>query len=108
MTGYNDSRLSNEPAFKRLRALRARLSTVYSMLVLGLFALFVAASTLFPEAMTTSVADHAPFSVAMLAALLMVVLPVLLAAVFLKKTDRDIEPLRAELAKRRETESNEE
>lgn len=94
--------LENNPAFKRLMALRARLSTRFSLLVLGLFSLFIGASALFRETMGGTAFDGSPFTWALLAAFLMVVLPIALAKIFLGKTDRDIEPLRAELTKKRD------
>lgn len=96
--------LQNDPDFLRLKALRARLSTAYSLLVLGLFTLFVAVTALFRDAMAATVFGERPFTLAMLAAFLMVTLPILLATMFLGKSDRDIEPLRAELAEKQRAE----
>lgn len=92
--------LQNDPDFLRLKALRAKLSGGFSVLVLGLFALFVVASVLFRGAMSASIFRDSPFTLAILAAFLMVVVPVLLAAIFLRKSDREIEPLRSELAEK--------
>lgn len=101
MADNDDTGFSNDPAFRRLRALRARISTGYSLTVLGLFALFVAASSLYRGEMSEPLFEGAPFSLALVAAFLMIVLPIALAAAFLRKSDRDIEPLRAEIAERR-------
>lgn len=93
--------LENDPAFKRLAALRARLSGRYSLVVLGLFALFMLASAAFREAMGTPLFEGSPFTVALLATFLMVTLPILLAILFLRKTNSEIEPLRTEITARR-------
>ena len=98
----NDGDLRKEPAFKRLQSLSRRISARYSLLVLGLFALFVIASALFRERMAASIFDGGTFTMAMLAALLLVVLPVAMATAFLRTSERDIAPLRAKLAEMRQ------
>ncbi len=102
MTGDDEIKFRDDPVFRRLTALRARLSTSYSLIVLGLFAMFMVASVLFREAMGSPLFEGSPFTLALLATFLMVVLPILLAIIFLRKTDRDIEPLRIELVARRD------
>lgn len=102
MTGDDEIKLRDDPAFKRLTALRARLSTGYSLVVLGLFAMFMVALALFREAMGSPLFEGSPFTLALLATFLMVALPIVLAIIFLRKTNRDVEPLRAELAARRD------
>ena len=83
--------------------MRAKLSLRYSLLVLAIFVAFVFGVFGLPDAVTDRLSEGSALTVAVALAFLLMILPVIIAWIFLRQMDREVEPLRAKLAERRQS-----
>lgn len=97
----DEDNLAQDPEFVRLRALRAKLSLRYSLLVLAIFVAFVFGIFGLPDVVADRLSGESALTLALALAFLLMILPVIIAGLFLRQMDREIEPLRARLAERR-------
>ena len=97
----DENNLAQDPEFVRLRALRAKLSLRYSLLVLAIFVAFVFGIFGLPDVVADRLSGGSVLTVAVVLAFLLMLLPALIARAFLRRMDREVEPLRAKLAERR-------
>lgn len=97
----DESNLAQETEFLRLRAMRAKLSLRYSLLVLAIFAAFLIAAISFSDIFAGRLWQGSELTLIVALAFLLMLLPVFIAGLFLRRMDRDVEPLRARLAERR-------
>lgn len=81
--------------------MRAKLSLRYSLLVLAIFAAFVFGAFGFPDVVADRLSGGSVLTVVVVLAFLLMLLPVFIAGLFLRRMDRELEPLRAKLAERR-------
>ncbi len=97
----DEDNLAQDPEFIRLRALRAKLSLRYSLLVLAIFVAFVFGIFGLPDVVADRLSGESALTIAVALAFLLMILPVFIAGLFLRRMDSEIEPLRARLAERR-------
>ena len=95
--------LTHDPEFLRLKAKRGRMSLRFSLLVLAIFVTFVAAAVAFPETLSSRLSEGSELTILVVLLFFLMILPAFIAGLFMWRMDREIEPLRALLAKRRKS-----
>lgn len=100
-TTDNPADLAADPEFAQLEKIQARLSFGYTATALGLFAAFVVAMIFWPEFLSQQISSDSEITLALAGALLLIILPLVIAALYLRAVERRLDPLRARLTERR-------
>ncbi|MCH8860993.1 MAG: DUF485 domain-containing protein [Proteobacteria bacterium] len=101
MASEQENFLEKDPEFLQLRTLWLKMAIGFSIFTLAIFVAFIIGIISFADIVAARLSDGGVLTVAIALAFLVILLPVFIAAVFMRRMDRTIEPMRARLAKRR-------